>query len=376
VTVDLLNSGGGVIASTSTALDGTYSFTGLAAGIYSVRETDLFPYTGSTTPNQVGVILGDGTAAVVDFGDQLPSGVLFADPAVTKYGDPASAQVGDIVTFVITVSNLGTTDATNVVVTDSKPPFLDILSVSISPGPGFPTVIAGNTITIDFGTLPAGAVYTIQIVTRVNSLGVPPGGANNASLTTTSPTDRPFNNASSALLAITAAIGGLPDTGFAPDRVTILPAQPAGMQYTKLNDLTLVIPKLGVRIQIVGVPQSGSGWDVTWLWNQAGWLNGTAFPTWAGNSVITAHVYLPSGKPGPFVNLYNLAYNDTIIVSLDGQQYIYKVRAVLLIRPEDLSVLRHEELPWLTLLTCRSYDEAAGAYRWRVAVRAVQVEVR
>ena len=243
-------------------------------------------------------------------------------------------------------------------------------------GSGFPTTIVGNTITINFGTLTPGETYIVQVVTRVNSLGTPPGGANNAAVSSSTADARSGNNAFSAPLAITNPISGLPETGFAPDVVTDLPVQPEEKRYTRLDDLTLIIPKLGVRIPIVGVPQSGSGWDVTWLWNQAGWLNGTAFPTWAGNSVITAHVYLPSGKPGPFVNLYNLAYNDTIYVLLDGQQYIYKVRAVLLVAPDDLSVLRHEELPWLTLLTCRSYDEASGAYRWRVAVRAVQVEVK
>jgi LPXTG-site transpeptidase (sortase) family protein len=375
VTIDLLNDSGGVIATTTTAFDGTYSFPGLAAGIYSVRETDPAGYM-STTPNQVDVILSDASEAVVDFGDESISSALFADPAVTKFGDPASATVGDIVTFLITVTNLGTTDADNVILVDTKPAFLDILAVNISPGPGFPTTIIGNTITIQFGTLTPGETYTIQVVTRVNSLGTPPGGANNVSVATSSSGDRPGNNAAGALLSIVNPITGLPGTGFAQNVVTDLPVQPEEMQYTNLDDLTLVIPKLGVRIPIVGVPQSGSGWDVTWLWNQAGWLNGTAFPTWAGNSVITAHVYLPSGKPGPFVNLYSLAYNDTIYILLDGQQYIYKVRAVLLVRPEDLSVLRHEELPWLTLLTCHSYNEAAGAYRWRVVVRAVQVEVK
>ena len=375
VTVDLLNDGGTVIATILTALDGTYSFPGLAAGIYTVRETDLPGYT-STTPNSVGVVLSDASSAVVDFGDLIPTGPTIADPAVTKYGDPASAAVGDVVTFIITVTNLGTASANDVVLVDTKPAFLDILAVSITPGPGFPTTISGNTITIDFGTLDPGETYTVQVVTRVNSLGTPPGGANNASVSSSTPDARPGNNASSALLAITTVVTVLPATGFAPDRITALPAQPAEKVYTELDDMTLSIPKLGVNMPIVGVPQSASTWDVTWLWNQAGWLNGTAFPTWAGNSVITGHVYLPSGKPGPFINLYNLAYNDTIIVRLGGQQYIYKVRAVLLVAPDDLSILRHEELPWLTLVTCRSYDEAAGAYRWRVAVRAVQVEIR
>jgi LPXTG-site transpeptidase (sortase) family protein len=302
--------------------------------------------------------------------------MAFADPAVTKYSDPGSAQVGDLVTFIMTVSNVGNVAATDVVVTDSKPAFLDILSVNITPGPGFPTIIAGNTVTVNFGTLAVGDIYTVTVVTRVNALAAPPGGTNVVTLATSSPTDNPNNNADSADIVITTTPTVLPGTGFAPGRVTPLPVQPQEKAYARLGDLILSIPKLGVRIPIVGVPQTGSGWDVTWLWNQAGWLNGTAFPTWAGNSVVTGHVYLPSGKPGPFVNLYSLAYDDSITVVLDGQQYLYKVRQVLLVRPGDMSILRHETLPWLTLVTCRSYDEKADAYRFRVAVRAVQVEVR
>jgi LPXTG-site transpeptidase (sortase) family protein len=177
-------------------------------------------------------------------------------------------------------------------------------------------------------------------------------------------------------VVITTPVTTLPDTGFAPGVVSPLPVQPPEESYTLLDDLTLSIPKLGVRVPIVGVPQSGSSWNVDWLWNQAGWLNGTAFPTWTGNSVITGHVYLPSGLPGPFVNLYNLSFNDTVIVAFGGRQYIYKVRSVLLVRPGDLSILRHETLSWLTLITCRSYSESSDSYRWRVAVRSVLMEVR
>ncbi len=376
VTVDLLNSGSVVVATTLTAADGSYSFTGLGPGIYTVRETDPSGMT-STTPNSVSVTLSDGTLAIVDFGDETIPSATIADPAVTKYGDPASAQVGSLVTFLITVSNLGNAASGNVVVTDTVPAFLDIVSVSVSPGSGFPTSVSNNTITISFGALAPGAVYTVEVVTRVNALGTPPGGANNVSLATDAANDRlTSNDASSAYLAVTSPIGSLPATGFAPGRVTTLPAQPANLRYAKINDLTLEIPKLGVNIPIVGIPRSGNSWDFSWLSSQAGWLNGTAFPTWAGNSVLTAHVYLANGLPGPFVNLNTLAWGDEIIVHLDGQDYVYQVREVRLVRPYDLSVLRHEDLPWLTLVTCRGYDAASDSYPWRLAVRAVQVAIR
>ena len=43
--------------------------------------------------------------------------------------------------------------------------------------------------------------------------------------------------------------------------------------------------------------------------------------------------------------------------------------------PNDMSVFRHEEKPWLTLLTCKEYDEKTNSYRSRLVVRAVLLRV-
>jgi hypothetical protein len=92
----------------------------------------------------------------------------------------------------------------------------------------------------------------------------------------------------------------LPPTGFSPQQVTFLSSQPAQKAYASLGDLWLEIPRLGVQMSIVGVPQTNGTWDVSWLGNQAGWLNGSAFPTWAGNSVLTGHVWNANNTAGPF----------------------------------------------------------------------------
>jgi LPXTG-site transpeptidase (sortase) family protein len=165
----------------------------------------------------------------------------------------------------------------------------------------------------------------------------------------------------------------LPVTGFTPGRVTGLPSQ--SIQYANLGDLWLEIPRLGVKMSIVGVPQSSSGWDVSWLGSQAGWLNGTAFPSTAGDSVLTGHVYDAFGQPGPFVHINWLWYGDQIIIHASGVHYLYEVRQVLQVAPTAVSlVIKHEELPWVTLITCRDYDEASNSYKYRVAVKAVLVE--
>ena len=169
----------------------------------------------------------------------------------------------------------------------------------------------------------------------------------------------------------------LPGTGFAPQHATLLSAQPAAQSYADLGDLWLEIPRLGVQMPIVGVPQSNGQWDVSWLGNDAGWLNGTAFPTYSGNSVLAGHVYNADGTPGPFVHLNGLWWGDQVIVHAWGAQYIYEVRTVMQVSPfATSSVITHKYLPWVTLVTCRGYDEASNSYEYRVAVGAVLVEVK
>jgi LPXTG-site transpeptidase (sortase) family protein len=168
----------------------------------------------------------------------------------------------------------------------------------------------------------------------------------------------------------------VPDTGFAPDVVTQIPAQTLDKVYSNLGSVWLEIPRLGITKSIVGVPIVENDWDVTWLHDKAGWLAGTAFPSYAGNSVITGHVYLPSGLPGPFVDLDSLVWDDQIIVHAYGHQYIYYVRANQVIHPDDPIATRHEEYPWITLLTCRGYNDSTGEYNYRVMVRAVLIDVK
>jgi LPXTG-site transpeptidase (sortase) family protein len=169
----------------------------------------------------------------------------------------------------------------------------------------------------------------------------------------------------------------LPATGFAPNTITKLPPMPDGFAYAKTS-IWLEVQKLGVKMNIVGVPfdNDKGKWNLTWLNTEAGWLENTAYPTHAGNSAITSHVTLANGLPGPFARLSTLSYGDQIVVHLDGQKYIYEVRDTKRVRPDAVnSVLKHEEHPWLTLITCQSYNEKANEYTYRTVVRAVLVKV-
>jgi LPXTG-site transpeptidase (sortase) family protein len=165
-----------------------------------------------------------------------------------------------------------------------------------------------------------------------------------------------------------------PKTGFAPGVFTVLPEQPAEKMYADLGNLWIEIPALKLKTSITGVPLAEGGWDVTWLNRQVGWLEGTAYPTWEGNTVLTAHGYTADGNAGPFALLQYLKYGDTLIIHLDGMKYTYAVRTNLLIKPDDTRWLtRHETLDWVTLITCQQYDDKTGSYRYRRVVRAVLI---
>jgi LPXTG-site transpeptidase (sortase) family protein len=170
----------------------------------------------------------------------------------------------------------------------------------------------------------------------------------------------------------------LPNTGFAPNIITRLPEQPVELAYTKMSDLWLEIPSQKIKANIVGVPQSENVWDVKWLGNDAGWLNGTAFPSWEGNSVLTGHVMGADGLPGPFAKLQDLKYGERIIVHMLDQQYVFEIRNKRLVRPDSTAfAFEHlEDASYLTLITCSGYNEESNTYSFRRLIRAVLVEVK
>ena len=167
-----------------------------------------------------------------------------------------------------------------------------------------------------------------------------------------------------------------PPSGFAPHVVTRLPKQPSEKAYTNLGDLWIEIPTLDLKAIITGVSLENNGWDVSWLNQQVGWLEGTAYPGWSGNTVLTAHAYTADGIVGPFVKLKDLSYGQFIIIHQAGRRYTYVVKDNFNILPANTYWLtKHEELDWITLITCQQYDEALEDYRFRRVVRAVLINV-
>lgn len=167
----------------------------------------------------------------------------------------------------------------------------------------------------------------------------------------------------------------LPATGFPMGRITALGAPRVAYRAT---EIVLEIPSLGVKAPIVGVPKSNGSWDVSWLGNSVGWLEGSAFPTWKGNTVLTGHVWNADNTPGIFNQIKTLKYGDRFYIHAFGHTYIYEVRENTWLWGANRvdKVFKHEELDWVTLLTCEGYNPLTSNYLFRRMVRAVLMEVR
>ena len=174
---------------------------------------------------------------------------------------------------------------------------------------------------------------------------------------------------------VVQATASVPKTGFPISSVTNLPVQPEGLTYES-TAMWMEIPSLRVKMSIVGVPKTSAGWDVTWLDKDAGWLDGSAYPTWKGNSVLTAHVWDALNKPGPFARLKELKYGDQVKIHAFGQVFTYEIRETTTISATDaIAMLKHQDKSWLTLITCEGFQELTKDYSSRRMVRAVLVSV-
>ncbi|HAZ44152.1 MAG TPA: hypothetical protein DCZ55_06635 [Cyanobacteria bacterium UBA11371] len=126
VTVELVRNGN-VVATTTTAtvngVAGSYSFTGVAPGTYTVRIPTAPPQfptltTNNNPFNNITVNAGDQRLDI-DFGFRVapPSN---ADVVTTKTG-PATVAPNGSITYTITARNLGPNTANNVVISDTLP---------------------------------------------------------------------------------------------------------------------------------------------------------------------------------------------------------------------------------------------------------------
>lgn len=181
-----------------TAGDGAYLFDMLHAGNYwvDVDQTTVPPtmsLTAGTDPRPVTVAYGEAYL-IADYGYRG------AGVSISKVDSADPILVGDTLTYTLSVSNSGPSDALAVVVTDTLP--AGVAFVSATPG----QTSGPNPLVWNLGTIPAGNSRTITVVTTVspNTSGTI---VNRAKAHSSTPDPNPGDNeASEPTLVITPAI--------------------------------------------------------------------------------------------------------------------------------------------------------------------------
>ncbi len=419
----LISNSGGTVAFDFGTIKSISSSTEVIKVQYSMVVLDILAnQNGDSLTNHAVWAWNGGTATT----SAPPVKIVEPKLTISKSANPTIAKPGETITFTIDIAHSAQSeeDALYEVVTDQIPTSLSFVTGSLTvTGTAAPSLTSTNydsathTLTVNWNDFPLGK--TAQISYQAIFVGPPPVvNAVSAEWTSlfidpvpTPPQQSPYNtsstqrwyapstsagvddygSSSSAMISSPSshkagsinesAFAGVepvtPLTGFAPGQVTLLPVQPEDKAYQDLGNFWVEIPRLKVSIPIVGIPVNTDGsWDLTWLGDQAGYLDGTAYPTHDGNSVITAHVYMSNGLPGPFVNLHTLQWGDQIIIHIAGQRYIYEVQENNIVSPTDISAFKHEEQPWLTLITCKDYNASTNTYAHRVVVGAVLIKVQ
>jgi LPXTG-site transpeptidase (sortase) family protein len=153
-------------------------------------------------------------------------------------------------------------------------------------------------------------------------------------------------------------------------------ATPQTAQGASPVRLRIVSPKasLSTTITPLYITPDGQNWDLTYLDNFAGHLEGTPEIGQGGNFVLAGHVELKDGRPGPFANVGKLVVGDEIMIYSEtpDQPFLvrYKVTEVKSVEPTDIAVMRNRGYEELTLITCADWDQPSEQYLTRVIVHA------
>ena len=157
--------------------DFTYVVTGLSVAFTNTSvdaDTYLWDFGDGVTdtvasPTHVYAAAGSYTVTLWAFNEcgmdmiEMVIEVAEADLALTKDA-PASVFFGDTFTYTLTVENLGTDDATNVVLVDTLPASVTFVSATA------PCTQAGGVVTCNLGTLANGATAVVEIVVTAPSV--------------------------------------------------------------------------------------------------------------------------------------------------------------------------------------------------------------
>lgn len=166
------------------------------------------------TEYQIAVDGWAGQAGDILLNFNLNSAAL-ADLSVLESATPPNPQVGDSVTYTMTVTNNGPQTATNVVLTDTLPATASLVSAPPS------CLVAGSVVTCNLGTLANGASTSVTLVVSMLADGA---FSNSASVASDVTDGVAGNNTASVLISVAASANPDSDIPTLPEWGAILMA--------------------------------------------------------------------------------------------------------------------------------------------------------
>ena len=164
----------------------------------------------------------------------------------------------------------------------------------------------------------------------------------------------------------------LPRTGLSSRSPQFSERKPLSLNYAQTG-LVLQIPSLDVSADVVQVPFEGDEYQVQWLGDSAGLLQGSARPG-EGVSVLTGHNHLSGTEAGPFAFLSQLEPGTKIFVIKENAEIIsFSVIRSESVAAEDISGLEtivNQFENALALVTCEN-ERFSGGYADRRVVIAI-----
>ena len=174
------------------------------------------------------VAISGGTAVVgaqfhddagTDSGSAYVFELIEADLSITKTDSPDPVTAGNQLTYTLTVNNAGPSDAQNVVVTDTLPAEVTLVSVTSSQG-------GCAALPCNLGTITSGGFATVTITVTVNSDVTTSPLSNTADVTSSTSDPDGTNNSSTSSTAVNTSADVSITKADSPDPVT------AGNQLT------------------------------------------------------------------------------------------------------------------------------------------------
>ncbi len=240
-------------ATATTSADGSYTFSNLQPGDYSVTETDPSGYS-STTANTVSVTVPPGGSAVANFGDRLPlgsiSGVVFNDSNGNGIKDTGESGISGVL---ITLSN-GATATTSA---DGSYTFSNLqpgdYSVTETDPSGYSsttantvsvTVPPGGSAVANFGDrLPLGSISGV-VFNDSNGNGIKDTGESGISGV--------LITLSNGATATTSADGSYTFSNLQPGDYSVTETDPSGYSSTTANTVSVTVPPGGSAVANFG----------------------------------------------------------------------------------------------------------------------------